>query len=251
MNDFYDQIAPYYHLIHSDWDALIEQQAAFLSEIIREQWGEATRSILDVSCGIGTQSIGLALLGYEVTASDLSPGNVERARAEAKQRGPSIPFSVCDMRDCHDHHGGGYDVVISAGNAIPHLLDDEDILKALRQMRACLRPGGGCLITMRQYDHEPRGTNLFHPFGVREEGDRRIIVFQVWDFDGPIYDFAMYFVAEHLASGEITVNVARSRYYAISPDHLATLMSRAGFDNAQRLDDGQTDPAIIASTRPS
>jgi SAM-dependent methyltransferase len=252
MTSFYDDIAPFYHLLFADWEAAIASQSELLSPIIREQWGDAAHSILDVSCGIGAQSLALASAGFQVTASDLSPASVARAREEAARRGLSIPFSVCDMRHAYDHHGGGFDVVLSGGNAVPHLLDDQSILDALGQFYACLRPGGGCLITMRQYDHEERGTNLFKPFGVRQEGDERSIIFHVWDFDGPdYYDFAMYFVQENLRTGALTTRVARSRYYAISPDHLVSLVAAAGFTNARRLDDGPTHGAIIAGTKPA
>ena len=48
-----------------------------MREKIRQRWGEARLSILDVACGIGTQTLGLAALGHRVTASDLSAGAVE------------------------------------------------------------------------------------------------------------------------------------------------------------------------------
>jgi hypothetical protein len=37
-----------------------------------------------------------------------------------------------------------------------HLLCDADILRAFEQMFACTWPGGGCLITVRDYDREER-----------------------------------------------------------------------------------------------
>src|SRR5215831_1991906 len=67
----YDEIATLYHLIYRDWNAAIVQQAAALDAIIRQHVGPPPRSILDVSCGIGTQALGLAALGHAVTASDL------------------------------------------------------------------------------------------------------------------------------------------------------------------------------------
>ena len=83
------------------------------------------------------------------------------------------------MRDAHRHHGTGYDLVISCDNSIPCLLSDDDILAALREMYACIRPGGSCLITVRDYDREERGKDIVKPYGVREAGGKRYLVFQV------------------------------------------------------------------------
>jgi SAM-dependent methyltransferase len=166
MTDFYDQLAPFYHLVYQDWDASVRRQGEQLSALIKAEW-PSTRSILDVSCGIGTQAIGLALQGYSVHASDLSEKAIERAMREARDRHAVVSFSVCDMREVHAHHGTGFDVVVSADNALPHLLTDEDILLALRQMTACLPDGGGCVVTVRDYESEARGKNLVKPYGIR------------------------------------------------------------------------------------
>ena len=122
MDDYYDRLAPLYDLIFLDWDASMEQQAGHLAGIIGERWGANVRTILDVACGIGTQSIGLVRKGCAVTASDLSARAIERAKVEATQRGVEIDFSVCDMRVAHDHHGRQFDLVTACDNAIPHLL---------------------------------------------------------------------------------------------------------------------------------
>ena len=98
MNDFYDRMASLYHLIFPNWDESIERQAGQLAGIIHDRWGGGARTVLDVSCGIGTQALGLARRGFAVTASDLSAGAVARARDEARRRGLDIQFSVCDMR---------------------------------------------------------------------------------------------------------------------------------------------------------
>ena len=141
VDDFYDRMASLYHLIFQDWDESIERQGEQLAELIRERFGGQARTILDVSCGIGTQAIGLAKRGFIVTASDLSNGAIARARAEAERRSVEIDFSVCDMKAAYTHHRRQFDVVISADNSITHLLDDDDLEVALRQMLSMRPPG--------------------------------------------------------------------------------------------------------------
>ncbi len=81
--DFYNQLTPFYHLLFpGGWQASIERQASVLDAIIKEFWGDGVETILDVACGIGTQTLGLAQLGYSITASDLSDGALERAEKE-------------------------------------------------------------------------------------------------------------------------------------------------------------------------
>lgn len=247
MSEFYDRMASLYHLIFQDWNASIERQAGQLASIIEERWGPECRTVLDVSCGIGTQALGLAQRGFAVTASDLSAGATARARDEAQRWMLSIDFSVCDMRGVHDHHQRQFDVVISCDNSITHLLNDDDLLLALRQIHACTRPGGGCLLTVRDYDREERGGGLVKPYGVREEGGKRYVIFQVWDFVGEIYELSMFFVVDDRASEQLVTHVMRTKYNAVSTDHLLALMRRAGFTRAERLDGRFYQPVLVGS----
>jgi SAM-dependent methyltransferase len=185
--------------------------------------------------------------GFVVIASDLSAGAISRARAEAQRRALPIDFSVCDMRAVHDHHGRQFDVVISGDNSITHLLNDDDLLRALRQMYACTHPGGGCLLTVRDYDREERGRGLVKPFGVREEGGKRYVIFQVWDFVGDVYDLSMYFVVDDRTSQQLVTHAMRTKYNAVSTDHLLALMRRAGFTRAERLDGRFYQPVLVGN----
>jgi SAM-dependent methyltransferase len=243
---FYDQLAPFYHLIHQDWDASIERQGRQLSGLIEREWPGASQ-LLDVSCGIGTQALALARHGYQVMASDLSSAEIVRAKVEAERRGLAVSFSVCDMRDAYTHHGGGFDVVISAHNSLPHLPTTHEMRTALQSMRACLHPGGGCVITVRDYDAEARGNGIVKPYGVRFDGGKRYLLFQVWDFEGDTCDIAFFIVEENLSSREFKTHIMRSRYYAISIAVLLDLMAEAGFSQVRRLDDAFYQPILIGS----
>jgi SAM-dependent methyltransferase len=183
----------------------------------------------------------------KVTASDLSAKEIDRAQQEAKARNLDIHFSVCDMRAVYDHHQTQFDVVLSCDNSIPHLLSDADILTALEQMYACTRPGGGCILTIRDYDQEPRGTGIVKPYGMREDKGKRYFVFQVWDFVGDIYNLSMYFVEDNQQFNQATTTVMRSRYYAVSPYHLMKLMEQVGYHAVTRLDHQFFQPVLIGT----
>ncbi len=224
------------------------RQAAALDAIIRQAWGEEVQTILDAACGIGTQALGLAARGYQVAASDLSPAEVERARREAALRGLTLDFSVADMRAAFDAHGRRqFDLVIACDNSLPHLLTDDDLRQALGQFHACLRPGGGCLLTVRDYDREERDDVQVKPavFRVDPDGVRRL-VFQVWEADGPHYDFTLYLI-EDRGGAEAVTHILRSRYYAVGTDHLLALMAEAGFADVARLDGVFYQPVLVGT----
>jgi SAM-dependent methyltransferase len=245
---FYGGLTPFYHMIYPDWESSMGRQASMLDSIIRESWGAAVSSVLDVSCGIGTQALGLAKLGYKITASDLSPEEVERATIEAAQRDLKIGFSVADMRNAFSHHAREFDVVISCDNSVPHLLTDEDILCAFRQFFRCTRPGGGCLITVRDYEREDLSQQQIKPYGVREQDGIRWLLWQVWDPHGSTYDVTMYFV-EDRGEPDCRTHVFRSTYYAVGIPKLMNLMMEAGFADVRRVDNRFFQPVIIGTRK--
>lgn len=247
VTGFYDSLSPFYHLIYPDWEKSMERQAEMLHELIRERWPGATAGVLDVACGIGTQSLGLAKLGYEVTASDLSPDEVRRASLEAAKRGLLIPCTVADIRTAYDHHQRRFDIVIACDNAIPHLLNDEDILDAFRQMYACTRPEGGCIISVRDYDAEDWASPGERFYGSREEHGTSYLLLQKRDWRGSFYDLTMY-VVEDDGAENVKTHVMRSVYYSVTISRLITLMESAGFTDVDRHDDVFFQP-VITGTR--
>lgn len=95
VRDFYDDLASHYHLMFEDWEASMARQAAALGPILERGCGPANSvKILDCACGIGTQALGLAKLGFRVTGTDVSPRAIERARVEASARGLDLSLYV-------------------------------------------------------------------------------------------------------------------------------------------------------------
>lgn len=240
--NFYDELAPFYHLIFPDWEASIAHQGAALDTVIRAELPGA-RTVLDVAAGIGTQALGLAARGYDVTASDLSPGAVRRLRNEAAARGLAIDAKPADMRAAWDANPRTFHVVLCADNALPHLLTDGDILHALREMRRCTEPGGICVVSIRDYaSADP--TQRLHPYGLREADGARWVLFQVWDPRPPLYETSLYVVEDRGADG-VQTRVMRATYYMLPVPRLMELMREAGFRDVRRLDGAFFQPLVI------
>lgn len=246
ITEFYDQLSPFYHLIFPDWNSTIEHQAKILDGIIKSEWKNNVSSIVDVSCGIGTQAIGLAKLGYDVTGSDLSPKQIERATEEAKLRDVEINFLVCDMRNICSHHAQKYDLLICCDNSIPHLLCDLDIRHAFKEFYRCLNLGGGCLITIRDYQKENRDGIQIKPYNIKIENNIKYIIFQTWEFQGDIYDLSMYCICDN-QKDVVETKIFRSQYYAVSILKIVQLLKEVGFTNVRQIESNFYQPVIIAT----
>lgn len=112
----YDKFAKHYHamdLANVDY----EKTNRFLDKIFKKY---KVKTVLDMTCGTGAQSINLAKRGYKVTASDISKGMLEVAKKKAK--GLKIKFYHGDIRTAKY---GKFDAVIAIFNAIGHLTKKE------------------------------------------------------------------------------------------------------------------------------
>jgi SAM-dependent methyltransferase len=230
---FYDQLAPDYHYIFADWKQSVQRQAGNLSNLIESRKGAPPLTLLDCTCGIGTQAIGLALRGFTVHATDLSPEAVERARREAANFGVSLTFGVADLLQLDIQVAGAFDVVLSCDNALAHFLADDDLLTALRNMAAKTAPDGLLLASIRDYDRllqeKPRSTQP----QVLDTPDGRRITFQVWDWlgNGNSYMLHHYTVKQSGDGWETSSRVTPLRAWRRA--ELSLLLRQAGFDDIQ------------------
>jgi SAM-dependent methyltransferase len=185
-NTFYDSIAEYYPLFYRDWDIQLEREGLGLRSIFRNK---GVIRVLDAACGPGTQAVPLAQLGFEIVAADPSTGMIHKARDTAVRFGvlDKIQFVCVDFLQLHQAVEGPFDAVICKGNALPHLLLDEDIEATLLTFYELLRPGGSLVIGMRDFGPFMEDRPRFLP-GLTHENDagEEFITFDIWEWDeGP------------------------------------------------------------------
>lgn len=230
VEQFYNQLAQDYHTIFMDWKASVVRQGNTLSALIMSLCGGQSMTVLDCTCGIGTQAIGLAQHPqFVVYATDLSPDAVARAQVEAEAFGVKITFGVADVLRLGSEVEGMFDVVLSCDNAIAHFLTDKDLETALHNMKAKAAEGGLLLISLRDYDQlllqKPRSTTP----QVNDTDNGRQLSFQVWDWlgDGRQYTLNHFVIKEHQGQWETVLNVTRLRAWRQAEITLA--LKQAGF----------------------
>jgi glycine/sarcosine N-methyltransferase len=245
--DFYDSLAPYYHLIFEDWDKSIERQGAVLNSLLAAHSGAGPRKILDCACGIGTQAIGLARCGHQVVGSDLSAAAVERAKHEAQGRGLNISFLVSDMTSLAGMEERSFDVVLALDNALPHLAP-AGLKDAVSAMCSKLRPGGLFLASTRDYDALIRERPTVQgPSFYGHDGHKRI-VFQVWEWiDRERYRLHMYIT--HQADRHWEAHHFVSEYRCVQRGELSRALASAGMEGIRWLnpdESGFYQPIVVA-----
>jgi SAM-dependent methyltransferase len=244
---FYDDLASYYHLIFENWDASMTRQGDALATLIRAELGEsqpAAARVLDVACGIGTQTLPLAALGFRLVARDLSPAAVARLQREANARRLVVDAAVADMRQVGASVSGTFDVVLAFDNSVAHLLNDDELLTAFQEFLAVLRPGGAFLCSVRDYDVVQRGEPATHVYGTREDRGQRFQLTQKWFWEDPMHYQATFTVDRETPNGPARDVCAVSRFYAVSTRRLLELMGDAGFQNCRRIDETIYQPIL-------
>jgi SAM-dependent methyltransferase len=244
---FYDELAEYYRLIYPDWETSVQHQAKALDVVIQEHFGPNARKILDAACGIGTQAIGLAQLGYQVSASDISASEIALAEQETNVRGVDIHFRCVDMRQVDQAFTDKFDIIIVCDNAIPHLLTDQEISSAFLAFHRSLKSGGGLIIAVRDYEAMNLGGTQIHPRLVHEENNMRLVLCDVWDFDDNQYDITIYVIRDDGSDLIYTKAIRGGRYYCISISRLTELLTEANFTNVKVLHDVFFQPLLVGS----
>ena len=231
VEEFYNNFSEEYHLIFKDWDNSLKWHSKTIDKIVSEYKNipREEMNLLDCSCGIGTQAIGLALLGYNVHATDLSPKAVERAKKEAERLRAKLTFGVADFRNMNKQVAGLFDIVITFDNALPHLINEDDLLITFENVQDKLKEDGLFLASIRDYDQliidRPQ---IMNPNVMDCEKERRI-VFQVWDWENDSNNYTVNQFIVRNDNDNWNTTSRSTLYRAISKRELKTLLEKVGF----------------------
>ena len=222
---FYDNLSTQYDKLFLDWQTTTHEQAAILSKLIADIGFDKRARILDCACGIGTQAIGLAALGYTVTASDISDGELAEANKRAEKNGVNILFKHADFCSLSDVFSEKFDIVIAMDNALPHMLTIEALESAVRSITDQIKAGGIFVASIRDYDSLLSTKPPYSPPYIHKTNNGQRVSFQTWVWSGDNYQLTQY-ISDDEESLQISKFVCE--YRATRREELTNLLMSNG-----------------------
>ncbi len=156
-----------FHATLHHGDALVWDRWRWLQRRVR-QTHNADR-LLDIGCGSGAFTIGMAKRGYQSLGLSWDARNQKVAQQRADICSASnATFEICDVRQLHERTDffGLFDVILCCEN-IEHIIDDFHLMNS---MAACLKPGGRLLLTAPYIRRIPWSSMDYGPFPDFEDG---------------------------------------------------------------------------------
>jgi len=125
-----------------------------VARLVRSLGSGRGKSALDLGCGEGRHTILMAAQGYAVTALDLEPLALRKARAYVRRAGLRAEFVTGNALDLK-FDDGAFDLVLDYGCF--HHVVTRDWARYRREIARVLRPGGRLVLSVfsTKFKHHP------------------------------------------------------------------------------------------------
>lgn len=222
---FYDNLASHYDKLFLDWQSATLEQALILNNIFENNGFDKSARILDCACGIGTQAIGLAGLGYQVTGSDISDGELAEAKERALKNYVTIRFEYADFCTLSESFSEQFDIVIAMDNALPHMLSKSALEAAVKSIIGQIMPGGMFVASIRDYDALLVDKPPYSPPYIHQTDKGQRVSFQTWKWNGDCYKLIQYIIEDE---NTLQISKFECEYRATRREELTNLLMHNG-----------------------
>ena len=243
---FYDNLATQYDKLFFDWQSTTKKQAQILNKIFCDNGFNEKAKILDCSCGIGTQAIGLASLGYKITASDISYEELAEAKKRADRNNVKINFTYANFCNLSEVFDEKFDIIISIDNALPHMLSQKELETAIKSITNQISNGGMFVASIRDYDSLIKDKPPYSPPYIHKTNKGQRVCFQTWEWNDDCYKQIQYIIDDE---NTLQINKFVCEYRAILRDELSKLLISNGCNTVKWLfpeKSGFYQPIVIA-----
>ena len=119
-NSFYNSASVYYDKM-IDFDSALHKRKILLSNFVNDK----IKTVADVGCGTGVDSISLSLLGLNVTAFEPSPKMINIAKVNSEKHNCKIDFFNFSANEIPKTFYNKYELVVSLGNTLANIPSDK------------------------------------------------------------------------------------------------------------------------------
>ncbi|MBR3786641.1 MAG: class I SAM-dependent methyltransferase [Firmicutes bacterium] len=244
--EFYDSLASHYSKLFQDIEETMQEQAEMLDRIFTDNGYDKDAKVLDCACGIGTQTLGLASLGYNMSSSDISSKAMLEAKWEAVRRNLTIRFAYIDFRKLADAFKDKFDIIIAIDNALPHMTSKESLKTAVESIVNQLEDGGMFVASIRDYDALLKTKPPYSPPYIHDTENGQRVSFQTWKWEGENYKLVQYIIEDE---ENLEVKKFACVYRAVRRAELTELLTLCGCKSVEWKfpeETGFYQPIVIA-----
>lgn len=140
------------------------------------------KAILDCACGTGIPSIGLARLGYSVSASDISPKLIAILKSKAKKEKLNIEIKTADFTNLKPWKNRKFDAVINSGNSIPLVKNLSTVQLGFDSMANLTKKGGLVITVLHNYSYLKQNKQTFLLRKINQSDGKTQLIFDIRKF---------------------------------------------------------------------
>ena len=191
-----------YHMVmdatNHAWELVFKRDGRVFTELLpafteaaAEFERRGCRRVLDLGCGNGRHTVGLAQRGFEVTGLDISRSGLRETRLWLAEEGVEAGLLCGDTRHPLPLQSGCFDAVLST-QVIHHALIAE-VRVAIAEIWRVLRPGGVAFVTVAGLTGDRPLENEIEPGTVvPQEGSEKGLPHHLFTLEEARREFAIF-----------------------------------------------------------
>jgi len=143
--EFFDELSVQYDSM-IQFEKAVDLKKKLFKNILKDNH----KTIADIGCGTGSDSLALTELGYKVKSFDPSAQMLEKAKLNAKNRRLDLDSYQFSASQIPNNFDGKFDVVISIGNTFANI-ERDSFLPSIKKCYKLLKEQGSLFIQVLNY----------------------------------------------------------------------------------------------------
>ena len=214
--EFFDELSVQYDSM-IPFEKAIERKKELFKNLLKD----SKKTIADIGCGTGSDSLALAGIGHKVTSFDPSSQMLDKARVNAKSSGLELDFYQFGASQIPDEFNGKYDVVISFGNSFANIPADE-FDSSVCKCFSLLREKGELYIQILNYEKILLEKKRIVNITTSEE--KYFVRFYDFNENQIVFNILQFYKAKPASNQIISTKI-----YPYSIDDFSIALKKAGF----------------------